>query len=331
MLMAWIAGKAAEKAKGNSLDCQVFQMSNDTGMFRLGPWAGILAAVTVGLAEPVLITRERPDAPVMELKASGKLNRKFVPECSALSASGRHPGVFWTLSDSGNKSEIVPVYADGGLANGRGGVALKGVKNVDWEALTCDADGNMVLADVGNNLSTRKQLFLYLFKEPDLAATEVMEMRKLSFAWPDQTSFPDPELAHDCEAVFRRNGKIYLLTKHRRDTFTDLWCIEIPAEGAVVSLQKVARFDAQGMVTDASISPDGKSLAILTYRNVWVFQLPQTGEDFFHGPAKFSLINPPMQSWQLEGCAWLNARTLLIGSEQGDLYTVPLARLADVK
>ncbi len=289
------------------------------------------AIISLGAVEPTVVTRVVPEVEVLDLRSSGKLNLKAVPECSALWASVKHPGVFWTLSDSGSRPEIVPIFADGGLANGRGGIALRGVKNIDWEAMTGDAEGNLMVVDAGNNISTRKELFIYIFKEPDLLAKEITEVRRVSFAWPDQVAFPDPDLSHDCEAVFIANGKVYLLTKHRRDTLTDLWCVEIPASGERANLRKVARFDVQGMVTDASISPDGKSLAILTYRNVWVFQLPVSGEDFFHEPAKFCLINPPMQSWQVEGCAWLNARTLIIGSEQGDLYTIPVSQLSDVK
>ena len=95
-------------------------------------------------------------------------------------------------------------------------------------------------------------------------------------------------------------------------------------------LTKVARFDAKGMVTDASVSPDGKRLAVLTYRMVWVFNLPVTGETFFLGPAKVAPFSPPLLSWQVEGCAWLDAQTLLIGSEQGDLFKLPLSALKAV-
>ena len=287
--------------------------------------------VSLVASEPQLITRSVPEVAVLDLHPTGKLNRKIVPECSALWASVKTPGVFWTLSDSGGAAEIIPVFADGGLANGRGGIALSNAKNVDWEALTADGEGNLIVADVGNNISTRKELALYVFKEPEPFAKEVSEVRKITFAWPDQTAFPDPDLSHDCEASFFANGKLYLLTKHRRDTLTDLWCVEIAKEAKEASLRKIARFDAQGMVTDASVSPDGKSLAVLTYRNLWVFRLPASGEDFFSGSTLFALINPPVKSWQVEGCAWLNANTLIIGSEQGDLYTVPLSKLAEVK
>ena len=286
-------------------------------------------------AEAEVIRRATPDMPALELRSAGKLNLKLVPECSALWASPSQPGVFWTLSDSGAKPAITPIRADGTMvpvAKGFwGAVTLKGAANVDWEALTGDEAGNMIVGDVGNNVSRRKELAFYLFKEPAPGVTEVADVRKVSFAWPDQSSFPDPELGHDCEAIFLLRGKLYLLTKHRRDTLTDLWRAEIPASGERATLTKLARFDVGGMVTDACLSPDRKRLAILTYRNVWVFDVPATGEDFFHAPALHAPIAPPMLSWQVEGCSWLDDATLLLGSEQGDLFRLPIAALKEAK
>jgi hypothetical protein len=292
------------------------------------------AALVVG-AELEVIRRQVPDMPTLELKSAGKLNLKLVPECSALWASPSQSGVFWTLSDSGAKPAITPIRADGTMVPlGKsfwGAVTLKGATNVDWEAISGDADGNMIVGDVGNNVSRRKELAFYLFKEPAPGVTEVTDVRKVTFVWPDQASFPDPELSHDCEAMFLLRGKLYLLTKHRRDTLTDLWRADIPAAGDRATLTKLARFDVGGMVTDACLSPDQKHLAILTYRNVWVFDVPALGEDFFRAPALHAPISPPMLSFQVEGCTWVDAGHLLLGSEQGDLFRVALTDLREAK
>ncbi len=295
-----------------------------------------LTWVAIGLgAEPEVIRRVVPDMPTVELKSTGRLNLKLISECSALWASPSQPGVFWTLSDSGAKPAITPIRADGSSVMTPkgywGGVVLKGALNVDWEAITGDAAGNVIVGDVGNNVSRRKELAFYLFKEPKLGGAEVTEVRKVTFAWPDQAAFPDPELTHDCEAMFLLRGKLYLLTKHRRDTLTDLWRADIPPTGDRATLTKLARFDVGGMVTDACVSPDQKRLAILTYRNVWVFELPAAGEDFFHAPALHAPISPPMLSWQVEGCSWVDSGHLLVGSEQGDLYRIALTDLREVK
>lgn len=291
----------------------------------------LLLAVTLWGGEVPVVMREVQELDAFQLQASAKVDKKLVPECSALWASQQNPGVFWTLSDSGNKPEIIPVRSDGSLAWGTKGITIKGAKNYDWEALTGDADGNMIVADVGNNISNRRQLNLYLFKEPSAQNPEVTEVKTVSFIWPDQKEFPDSELKHDCESVFKIRGNIYFLTKHRRDTFTELWRIDIPKSNEQAKLTKLAQFDAKGMVTDASVSPDGKSLAILTYRAVWVIALPATGENFFDGSMSYTPLSPPLLSWQIEGCAWLDAQTLLVGSEQGDLFKIPLSALKPVK
>ena len=292
------------------------------------------AALVVG-AEPEVIRRQVPDMPTLELKSAGKLNLKLVAECSALWASPSQPGVFWTLSDSGAKPAITPIRADGTMVPfGKsfwGAVTLKGATNVDWEAISGDAAGNMIVGDVGNNVSRRKELAFYLFKEPAPGVTEVTDVRKVTFVWPDQASFPDPELSHDCEAMFLLRGKLYLLTKHRRDTLTDLWRADIPAAGDRATLTKLARFDVGGMVTDACLSPDQKHLAILTYRNVWVFDVPALGEDFFHAPALYAPISPPTLSWQVEACSWVDSGHLLLGSEQGELFRLTLTDLRAAK
>jgi len=299
-------------------------------------WTALLAfwGGTCVAAEPEVLVRAVPDMPAIELKSCAKLNLQQVPECSALWASTMHPGVFWALSDSGNKAELAPLRGDGSSVVGPQGpwppVAIKGAKNVDWESIAADGHGNLIIADVGNNLSRRKELQLYLVKEPAVGTKEVTEVRKVVFSWPDQAVYPDPEIAHDCEAVFVVRGRIYLLTKHRRDTLTELWRVDLPALGEQATLTKISRFDAKGMVTDASVSPDGKQLAVLTYRMAWVFELPAAGEDFFRGRAKVAPLSPPLLSWQLEGCAWLDPQTLLLGSEQGDLFKLPLAALKDV-
>ena len=295
-----------------------------------------LTAAVFG-AEPPVVVRETAEMPSVAPVRHARFNKEAVPECSALWASPTQLGLFWTLSDSGDKPRLTALRADGTFAAGPAGpwrtVEIKGATNVDWEAITGDASGRMIVCDVGNNISLRKELALYVFPEPKLGAATVTDFRKVTFAWPDQKAFPDPELAHDCEAAFMVGGRLYLLTKHRRDTLTDLWRVDLPAPGSPDKAVpvKVGRLDAKGMVTDAAVSPDGKRLAVLTYTFVWVFDLPATGETFFSGPARSAPLSLPALSWQVEGCSWLDDATLLLGSEQGDLFRLPLAALKEAK
>ena len=295
-----------------------------------------LAAALIA-AEPPVVVRETADMPSVAPTFLARFNKESVPECSALWASPTQPGLYWTLSDSGAKPRLSALRTDGTFASTPAGpwrsVELKGATNVDWEAITGDATGRMIVCDVGNNVSLRKELALYLFAEPKPGAAAITDFRKIAFAWPDQKSFPDPELSHDCEAAFMVGGRLYLLTKHRRDTLTDLWRVDLPAPGAAEKAVpvKVGRLDAKGMVTDAAVSPDGKRLAVLTYTFLWVFDLPSSGEAFFSGPARSAPLSLPALSWQVEGCSWIDDATLLLGSEQGDLFRLPISALKEAK
>ena len=275
----------------------------------------------------------RPDVPDREpliLRASGWIDRRAVPECSALVASRRHPRTLWALSDSGGQARLVPIRPIGLVVTGTAGPGylgseVVGAQNLDWEALTEDGAGNLIIGDVGNNLSRRRELSLYLVPEPIPGAATTAPARKVSFSWPDQREFPDPDLRHDCEAIFHYRGKVHLLTKHRKDTQSSLWRVEIPTSGDRAFLTQLGLLEARGMVTDASISPDGRWLAVLTYRLLWVFDLKGQPENPLMGTAHARLIQPPAGQWQLEGCAWTDEKTLILGSEEGALFTVPLS------
>ena len=122
-------------------------------------FAAVLAA-----AEPPVVVRETADMPSVAPTLVARFNKESVPECSALWASPSQPGLYWTLSDSGAKPRLSALRADGGFAAGPSGpwrtVELKGATNVDWEAITGDASGRMIVCDVGNNISVRKELAL---------------------------------------------------------------------------------------------------------------------------------------------------------------------------
>lgn len=288
-----------------------------------------LASLSAGAADfPVLTPAVAPRDPLV-LRPAGALDRRIVPECSALLASRRHPRTLWALSDSGGPARLVPVRPTGLVvmgpaAPGYAGAEVTGARNLDWEALAEDGAGNLVIGDVGNNLSRRRELNLLIVPEPAPGAATTAPVRQVAFAWPDQREFPDPELRHDCEAIFLHKGRIHLLTKHRQDTRSTVWRAEIPPSGSRAFLTQIGAFEARGMVTDAAVSPDGRWLAVLTYRLLWVFDLKGAPDNPVSGPAHARLLQPPASQWQLEGCAWTDERTLLLGSEEGGLFAVPL-------
>ena len=77
-------------------------------------------------------------------------------EPSGLVKSRRWPDVYWTHNDSGDGPRIFPVHRDGriypsaryGAAHG---VHIPDAVNVDWEDITADDQGHLIIGDFGNS------------------------------------------------------------------------------------------------------------------------------------------------------------------------------------
>lgn len=270
----------------------------------------------------------------------GRLDKSLVPECSGFVASRKFPGVYWALNDSGDRARIVAVNAFGetvrpASAANYAGLSVTGAKNTDWEAVALDGAGRLILGDFGNNLSRRRDLCLYVVpSEPDPRRdTATAPARRVPFYFVDQAKFPDPKKNHDAEAMFCHAGSVYVFTKHWSDTASELHRVDMTApENEPRPTTLVASFEARGMVTDAAVSPDSRRLAVLTYTGLWVFSLPADARAHpLSGKALFRPLAMPLSSWQVEAVAFTDDDTLLVGSEEGDLYSVRVSDLAAAK
>ncbi len=259
------------------------------------------------------------------LKPIGRMDEALVPECSGLVQSLRYSGVFWALSDSRGPQTIVPVTTSGKLARGWSGpVQIEGWRNYDWEDLALDSDGNLIIADTGNNLGTRKQMMLHFVREPKPGTKSVKPTRTLRVHYEDQKkASPD----YDCEAVFVAGGRIYFLTKHRTDSRTRLYRLVGESTKNSNPLRLVDSFDIGGMVTAADTSPNGRQVAVLTYTALWVFDYDAKSESIFSGGIK----KLPIFAWQAEAVAFDGNDAVVIGNEEGQLFRVGLDELKVVR
>lgn len=247
---------------------------------------------------------------------AGKLPKDVLPESSALVKSAAHENTFWSLNDSGNPAEIVAVDATGKL---RARFAVPGAKNVDWEDAALDEQNRLIAADIGDNARGRRECVLYRFPEPDPAKPEVPiaaeKVQAFRFVYPKDVG------PQDAEALIVRAGYAYVFTKEPERTrcFRIALGDQPPAQSAEAEF--VAASQAIATVTGASLSPDGKRLALLTYTLLLTFEWPQPLEKNAGDARKLPLPFDGVQRrravvlGQAEGLAWDGA-DLLISTEQ---------------
>ncbi|MEZ0325333.1 MAG: hypothetical protein ACAH95_05460, partial [Fimbriimonas sp.] len=83
--------------------------------------------------------------------------------------------------------------------------------------------------------------------------------------------------------------------------------------------------DLGGWVTAADVSPDGKTLAVLTnmpVMSVWLFSTSAPGDKFLSKGKGRQIVFRGGQ--QCEAICWIDGKTLMITNEQREIFRMPL-------
>ncbi|MFP7723669.1 hypothetical protein [Lysobacter sp. A3-1-A15] len=245
---------------------------------------------------------------------AGLLLDPQMDEISGLAASRVHPEVLWLHDDGGNPARLFATSTSGGR---QATFHVEGVAKTDWEDIAAfELDGRryLLLADTGDNGGLRRSLQLHVIEEPaELENARLTPAWSIAFRWPDGP--------RDCEAVAVdvERGEVLLVSKKREppelfslplrpagdglQTATPLGVLAgmPPPSPAEQDDAGRARFDRH--VTAADISPDGRSLAVMTYRYLLLY--PRSGRDTWASavtgqPQVISL--PPLP--QAEAMGW---------------------------
>lgn len=270
------------------------------------------------------------NAQPVRLVAKAKTDSPHLKELSGIAKSRNFEGVYWAHNDSGDWARVFAFDESGKTIDSEvkkypeKGINLPGVMSEDWEDITIDDEGNLYIGDFGNNLNTRRNLVIHVFPEPDPRNSKsAKRMNSIRFAYPDQKDFPPRKREFDCEAMFWADGKLHLLSKNLGDTFTKLYRFDSINYRKINRPTLVSRYETGQQVTGAEASPDGRRIAVMATRSVWIFEKPEDSNDFLAGP----VYRLSVQAGQCEAICWKDPETLLIASEYGDLYELPAAKL----
>ena len=238
--------------------------------------AGLLAGC--GAGEPEVALAERlpgsptppaADAPVCRAVEAGRPLPDEARESSGLAQSRRDPSLFWTHNDAGSGPDLFAVDADGRLATR---VAVQGAEAADWEDLEsgpCDAGDCLYVGDIGDNDAERERITVYRVPEPGVGATTSARAEALHARFPDGP--------RDSEGLFLLpSGDLFVVTKGRRGP-VELYRYPSPLRpGRTATLERVRELfpepeSGDDRVTGATASPDGRWVAIRSYRTLYLY------------------------------------------------------------
>ncbi len=296
--------------------------------------------VTLALAVMLAACSRPPpaqDESIRGAQLAGVMLDPQLGEISGLAASRRHADVLWMHDDGGNPERLFAVGTDGSrLATFR----IEGVTKTDWEDIAAfEMDGRhyLLIADTGDNGGLRRTLQLHVVEEP--AKIENARLRpawSIAFRWPDGP--------RDCEAVAvdAARGQILLISKKRQPPQLFALPLQPPKDLAVQTATRLgdlagvpqpdaqalkrnaqrARLDSQ--VTAADVSPDGRTLAVMTYRYLLLYAR-RDDEDWAQATARAPRFEPLPWLPQAEALGWSPDGRHLYAT--GEFIPAPLYRI----
>lgn len=273
---------------------------------------------------------ELPDIEPIKLEPFATFSDSIINESSGIAKSRNIDNLYWTLNDSGDKARIFPVDKNGNVYKPEwydtfDGLEIANASNIDWEDIAVDNDGNIIIGACGNNGNVRKDLAIYIVKEPHpLGTIKTRYDKMIPFHFPDQKEFPPKMVNFDCEAVFSDGDDIYVLSKHRSDTNTCLYKFVTMNQLEDNTLEKITEFPIHGNVTGADCSIDGTKLAVITYNNIWLFESTEKG-NWFNGKKLWM----PISAKQCEAICF-DGDQLIITNEQMEIFEVPMDKFIEI-
>lgn len=282
-----------------------------------------------------------------------RIKSDVISEMSGIVKSRRRDNLYWVHNDSGdsarifaidgNGNSVLPTYSkftfygdepQDGKKQWQGFEVLY-ANNVDWEDIAVD-ENYLYIADMGNNGNARRDLAIYLVSEIDpTASTRSAVIKRLPVVYPEQKEYPPKNRYYDSESLFVVGGKLYVITKHRGpggflrapwEAGANLYRLDTSYEDRDNVLTRVDSHLLLTAATGADLSPDGRTLAVISPSHLYLFRDPVDDRWFSQSTVRSVPIS--MHAFrQVEAITWESDEVLVMTNEQGDLFRVELNSL----
>ena len=219
----------------------------------------------------------------------------------------------WTHNDSGGKPILYKIDTNGVILRT---LFIKDVKNRDWEDLANDYQGNIYIADIGNNRNQRKDLQILKIPHPDSVETDSIKPEIIRFNYENQMAFPpkESELNFDAEALIAYEDSIFIFTKNRTKPYSKYTYIYTLANRSgtqiallIDSIYLPHTHKLHSWVTSATRSPTGDLIILISHKKAWVIKNFRQQSDRVLIQTKVSGIYSQKEAiaFDLEGNIWI--------------------------
>jgi hypothetical protein len=222
----------------------------------------------------------------------------------------------WTHNDSGDEPCLYVMDTIGEQILQI--VTIKNAKNNDWEDICQDKDF-IYIGDFGNNFGQRNLLSIYKIQKKSIPLTGncsvIAEVIQFSYKDMPLSSIIPQKSAFDCEAMVCFQDTLVLFSKNWEKPYCNVYCI--PNKSGKYVISPKTSFFLEGLVTGASISPDGKALVLLGYKDYvpFVMLFKQFNINKITTKSSIFRVFDSELGYQTEGITFVSPSKAFISSE----------------
>ncbi len=201
------------------------------------------------------------------------LTRTDVVEISGVAASRVNPGILYIHNDSGNLNQV---YLTDGTGANKGTLNLAPVSNRDWEDIAVGpgpvaGKSYVYVADIGDNDSKYKSVFIYRFVEPELAG-KTMPVINIDTVDKIELKYPDGPRNAETLMVDPQTKDIYIASKESNTS--KIYVAHYPQSTSTFTVMAPVVKLLFNKATGGDISADGTEILLRSKEFVWYWKLP---------------------------------------------------------
>ncbi|HTI59715.1 hypothetical protein [Mucilaginibacter sp.] len=202
------------------------------------------------------------------------LARTDLAEISGIAASRINPGILYIHNDSGNPNQV---YLTDGSGADKGTLTLTPVSNRDWEDIAVGpgpvaGKSYVYVADIGDNDSKYKSVFVYRFAEPHLTGKTLPLRLNIDTVDIIELKYPDGPRNAETLMVDPSTKDIYIASKE--SNASKIYVAHYPQSTTSVTIMSPVVKLLFNKATGGDISPDGSEILLRSKERVWYWKLP---------------------------------------------------------
>lgn len=222
----------------------------------------LIPGLLIALLVVVLVSSlaRRADGAEAGPEVVSRMSDPRITESSGLAISVKHDDLAYTINDSGNEPIIFAIKVSTGAVVGT--TTITENTPIDTEAIAIDGDGELWVADTGDNQERRTDVALYALPEPGTGDHSVAAER-----YP--ITYPGGPADVETLLINPRTGAKGVVTKGLFGG--ELLALPSKLAADRANEAKALGHDMPAMITDGSMSADGRYALLRSYSDAYLY------------------------------------------------------------